>query len=82
VLLTVVVFPFVIFSGFLIRPEDVPPYFIWMIYISFVKWAFQAAAILIVSLKSIHPPYFYSFLAKYFVLQQDLIVLIQLEMLY
>ncbi len=45
ILLTIFLIPFIIFSGFLINPSDVPVYFIWVLYISFVKWSFQGVAI-------------------------------------
>jgi ABC-type multidrug transport system ATPase subunit/ABC-type multidrug transport system permease subunit len=34
--------PLMIFSGFYLNKDNTPPYFIWVQYISFIKWAFQA----------------------------------------
>lgn len=34
--------PLMIFSGFYLNKENTPPYFIWVQYISFIKWIFQA----------------------------------------
>ena len=33
--------PLMIFSGFYLNKENTPKYFIWVQYISFIKWAFQ-----------------------------------------
>jgi len=41
-LVPIVVIPFMIFSGFFINSSNVPDYFIWCQYISFMKYAFQA----------------------------------------
>lgn len=34
--------PLMIFSGFYLNKENTPKYFIWVQYISFIKWTFQA----------------------------------------
>jgi ABC-type multidrug transport system permease subunit len=38
----IVIMPFMIFSGFFVNSDNVPPYFIWIEYISFVKYGFRA----------------------------------------
>lgn len=43
-LVPVTVIPFMIFSGFILNTENVPVYFIWVEYISFIKYAFQGVA--------------------------------------
>lgn len=41
-LVPVTLIPFMIFSGFFINTDNVPPYFIWIEYISFIKYGFHA----------------------------------------
>lgn len=36
---------FVFFSGFLIQRDDIPPYFVWMHYLSPLKYLYEAAII-------------------------------------
>ena len=48
----VVLIPFVIFSGYFINSDNVPPYFIWIEYISFVKYGFHS--LVINEVKQIH----------------------------
>jgi ATP-binding cassette subfamily G (WHITE) protein 1/ATP-binding cassette subfamily G (WHITE) protein 2 len=40
-----VVIPFMLFSGFLINVDSTPPYFIWIEYLSPIKYCFQGIAI-------------------------------------
>lgn len=35
-----IIIPLVFFSGLFIAPENIPPYFIWMYYLSFLQYAF------------------------------------------
>eukprot|EP01118_Nematostelium_gracile_P014681 TRINITY_DN5780_c0_g1_i1.p1 TRINITY_DN5780_c0_g1~~TRINITY_DN5780_c0_g1_i1.p1 ORF type:complete len:650 (-),score=148.57 TRINITY_DN5780_c0_g1_i1:3-1952(-) len=44
-LVPVAILPFVIFSGYFINSETVPDYFIWVEYISFLKYGFRAVAV-------------------------------------
>ncbi len=37
--------PFVIFSGLFLNANDIPNYFIWIYYISFVRYGFEAVMI-------------------------------------
>eukprot|EP00027_Filamoeba_sp_ATCC50430_P001778 CAMPEP_0168555874 /NCGR_PEP_ID=MMETSP0413-20121227/8573_1 /TAXON_ID=136452 /ORGANISM="Filamoeba nolandi, Strain NC-AS-23-1" /LENGTH=847 /DNA_ID=CAMNT_0008586765 /DNA_START=41 /DNA_END=2584 /DNA_ORIENTATION=- len=41
-LVPVTIIPFILFSGFLVTVGGCPDWFIWMIYISFARWSFQA----------------------------------------
>jgi len=40
-LVPMVILPMMLFNGFTITVISCPDYFIWMIYISFLRWAFQ-----------------------------------------
>lgn len=44
-LVPIIILPFVIFSGFFVNSHTVPVYFIWVPYISFVRYAFGALVI-------------------------------------
>jgi ABC-type multidrug transport system permease subunit len=41
----IVLIPFIIFSGYFINSDNVPPYFIWIEYISFIKYGFHALVV-------------------------------------
>lgn len=38
-----IMFPLMLFSGFFLNPDNIPVYFIWAEYASFMKYAFRAA---------------------------------------
>jgi len=44
-LVPIAIVPFMIFSGYLLNTDKVPPYFIWIEYMSFFKYAFRALCI-------------------------------------
>ena len=44
-LVPVTILPFMLFSGFFLNSKNVPPYFIWIEYISFVKYGFRAVVL-------------------------------------
>eukprot|EP00128_Syssomonas_multiformis_P013525 Colp12_sorted_trinity150504_noHs@26050 len=40
-----VLFPLQLFSGYLIRPEQIPVYFKWLYYLSFYQYGFQITSV-------------------------------------
>jgi len=44
-LVPIAIVPFMIFSGYLLNTDKTPPYFIWIEYISFFRYAFRALTI-------------------------------------
>jgi len=44
-LMPMIIMPLVIFSGFLVRPDNIPIYFKWIYYIDLMQYAFQVFAV-------------------------------------